>query len=112
MHPTRQSEAAVVRNEHGGGHVEYVGLWPGPDLAAAVSTALLDRADVLSGDRLPEMVRLTERGGHTWVTNFRADEITVDAGDGAVVLGDETVPGRDLAVVAGPAHGISVNLGR
>lgn len=99
-----------MRNEHGDGHVEYVGLWPGGDLAAAISTALLNRGDVPYGDRLPELVRLTERDGYTWVTNFRADEITADPGGGEFVLGNETVPGRDLAVVAGPAHEICMTV--
>lgn len=103
-------EPAVVRNAHGDGHAAYVGVWPEADLADAISVALLERAGLPVGDRLPERVRLTERDGHTWVTNFRADAVSVDIGSGTVVLGDEAVPGRDLVVVDGPAHEIGVDV--
>ena len=101
-------EPAIVRNDHGDGHVTYAGVWPGAELADALTTALLDRADVQFGDRLPENVRLTHRDGYTWVTNFRSDPVTIDFGDGSVVLGETTVPGRDLAVVDVPPHEIAV----
>ncbi|WP_129113899.1 beta-galactosidase [Halegenticoccus tardaugens] len=99
---------AVVRNAHGDGHATYVGVWPEADLADALTVDVLDRADVPICDRLPEDVRLSERDGHTWVTNFRTDAVSVDPGSNEIVLGEDTVPGRDLAVVAGPSHAITV----
>jgi beta-galactosidase len=102
-------EPAVVRNEHGDGHVAYVGVWPEVELADALSVALLERAGLPVGDQLPENVRLTERDGHTWIMNFRADAVSVDPGAAGIVLGGETVPGRDLAVVDGPAHEIEIS---
>ncbi|NGM69511.1 beta-galactosidase [Natronolimnobius sp. AArcel1] len=103
-------EPAIVRNAVGDGHVEYVGVWPEVDLADAISVGLLERAGVSFGERLPERVRLTERDGYTWVTNFGTDAVTVDAGSGTLVLGEETVPGRDLAVVDVPAHELEIDL--
>jgi len=72
---------------------------------------LLERADVPAADPLPDGVRLTERDGYTWVTNFGRDPVEVNAGDAAVVVGDATVPGRDVAVVEGPAHDVAVETG-
>ncbi|WP_276257093.1 beta-galactosidase [Halomontanus rarus] len=103
-------EPAIVRNASGDGHLTYVGVWPEDGLADAIVVALLERAALPVGERLPDRVRLTERDGHTWVTNFRADAVSIDPGSGSVVLGDESVPGRDLAVVDGPAHEIGVGV--
>lgn len=105
-------EPAVVRNDHGKGHVAYVGVWPEASLADALVVALLERADLPVTEQLPENVRLTERDGHTWITNFRAEDVSVDPGSGTIVLGEETVPGRDLAVVEGAAHEIEIRVER
>lgn len=103
-------EPAIVRNEHGDGHIAYVGIWPESDLGDAITTALLNRADVPFGDRLPELVRLTERDGYTWVTNFRSDPVDIDPGSGEVTIGDTTVAGCDLAVVDSPSSEIEVDI--
>jgi len=104
-------EPAIVRNDHGDGGVTYVGVWPESDLADALVADLLERAAVPAADPLPDDVRLTERDGYTWVTNFGRDPVEVDAGDAPVVVGDATVPGRDLAVVEGPAHDVVIETG-
>ena len=103
-----EDEPAIVRNDYCAGHVAYVGVWPGGELAAAVVDRLLDRAGVTAADRLPENVRLTHRDGYTWVTNFRPDPVEIDVDDEQVTLGGTTVPGRDIAVVDGPAHPVTV----
>jgi beta-galactosidase len=104
-------EPAIVRNDHGSGSVSYVGVWPGGDLADALVADLIERADVPAVDPLPDGVRLTERDGYTWVTNFGRDAVEVDAA-GDLVLGEATVPGRGLAVVEGATHEVSVDGGR
>lgn len=101
-------EPAIVRNDHGDGHVTYAGVWPEADLADMITTSLLERANVPFGDRLPEFVRLTERDGYTWIMNFQADPIEIDPGHGDPILGETTVAGRDLAVVDAPPHEIEV----
>jgi beta-galactosidase len=106
-----EGEPAIVRNDHGDGGVAYVGVWPGDDLADALTADLLERADVPAADPLPDDVRLTERDGYTWVTNFGRGPVDVDPGDGEIVLGDTTVAGRDLTVVEGPAHAVTVDRG-
>jgi len=84
-------EPAIVHNDHGEGAIAYVGVWPESDLADALVADLLERADVPAADPLPDGVRLTERDGYTWVTNFGRDPVEVNAGDAAVVVGDATV---------------------
>ncbi|ESP86796.1 beta-D-galactosidase [Candidatus Halobonum tyrrellensis G22] len=101
-------EPAVVLNDHEDGHVGYVGVWPEPELADAITTDLLERADVQFGDRLPDLVRLTERDGYTWVTNFGSKPIEISS-DADIVLGGPIVEGRDLSVVRAAPHEIEVN---
>ena len=105
-----EGEPAIVTSEHGSGHVSYVGVWPGADLADALTATVLDRAAVPAAERLPQNVRLTHRDGYTWVTNFRDEPLEVEVDEDRVTLGETTVPGRDVAVVDLPPHQISVSL--
>lgn len=103
-----EREPAIVRNDYGNGHVTYAGVWPEAELADAITTSLLERADVPFGERLPEFVRITERDGYTWVMNFKPDPIEIDPGNGTLVLGETTIGAHDLAVVGAPSHEIDV----
>ncbi|WP_435176700.1 beta-galactosidase [Halorussus sp. AFM4] len=91
---------AVTERELGAGAVTYCGVWPEPPLADALLADALDAAGVPRTDRLPESVRVAERDGYAWVTNFGSDPVEVDAPAGAAfVVGGETVEGFDVAVV-------------
>ncbi|MFC6823604.1 beta-galactosidase [Halopelagius fulvigenes] len=103
-----EGEPAIVRNDYGNGHAAYAGVWPEAELADAITTALLERADVPFGERLPEFVRLAERDGYTWVLNFRAEPLEIDPGNRTPTLGGTTVRGRDLAIVDAPPHEIDI----
>jgi len=100
-------EPAVVRGQHGDGGVSYVGVWPGTELADALVADLLERAGLPVRERLPERVRLAERDGYTWVLNFGADALGIET-DAEIVVGGADIPGRDLAVVAGPAGSVTL----
>ena len=95
-----EGRPAVVERDVDDGTVAYCGVWPEPDLADALVTQHLDAADVARTDRLPTAVRVTERDGYTWVTNFGSDavEVGVPAGTNFVV-GDPALDGFDVAVV-------------
>jgi len=101
---------AVTHNRVGDGTVTYVGLWPEADLADALVSDLLDRADVATTNRLPDGVRVAERDGLTWVGNFTEDGVTVDApADADFLLGDETVPSFDVSVLEAAASDLRVD---
>ncbi|MFB6073762.1 MAG: beta-galactosidase [Haloarculaceae archaeon] len=103
---------AVARNDRDGGTVWTCGAWPAPGLADDLVTTLLDEAGVAYTDRLPAGVRVAERDGHTWVTNFTGAPVTVDAPDGAEwVVGDRHVGAFDVGVVCAPAAPLSVTRG-
>ncbi|SFR67811.1 beta-galactosidase [Halogeometricum limi] len=91
---------AVTRNVTGDGSTVYCGVWPGADLADELVSGLLSRAGVETTHRLPDGVRVNERDGLTWVSNFTSDPVSVDApADATFVVGDETLDGFDAAVV-------------
>ncbi|MFC6825132.1 beta-galactosidase [Halopelagius fulvigenes] len=96
---------AIVRNAVGDGSVTYVGTWPDSDLAGAVVGDLLDRAGVETTDAFPAHVRVSRRGGLTWIANFGGDSMSVDApADAEWALGGSTVGPYDVAVTdADPA---------
>jgi beta-galactosidase len=102
-----EGEPAIVRNDHGSGSVAYVGVWPGADLADALVADLLETTGVPATDPLPDDVRVTERDGYTWVTNFGRESVETEV-DGDVVVGDSTVPGRDVVVVEGSVGDVTV----
>ncbi|WP_137289139.1 beta-galactosidase [Natronorubrum halophilum] len=90
---------AAVRNAAGEGCVVYCGVWPETDLANDLVRSLLDRAGVRRADPLPEGVRVAQRGGYTWVMNFRSDPIAVTVeSDASWRLGGSTVDPFDLAI--------------
>ncbi len=67
--------AAITHSTVGDGGVTYCGVWPETELADAVVTDLLDRADVAYTDRLPDGVRVARRTEATWLLNFTGDEV-------------------------------------
>jgi beta-galactosidase len=104
-----EGRPALLDNAVGDGSVSYCGVQPGDDLADAVVTDLLDRADVAHTERFPETVRVAERDGLTWVLNFGADPVAVDApADAEWVVGESAVPGYGASVVAAPAASVSL----
>ncbi|WP_440008221.1 beta-galactosidase [Halomicrococcus sp. SG-WS-1] len=91
---------AVVERDVGDGAVTYCGVWPEPELADALVSDALDAAGVRRTGRLPELVRVAERDGFTWVTNFGGDPVDVSVPAGTeFVVGGSTVDGFDVAVV-------------
>ena len=111
---------AIVANAVGDGRVTYCGVWPDPDLADALASALLDRAGIRYADRLPDGVRVGYRGGRTWVTNFTGDRLrlpgidpdslAVDDADRDAVdaaAGDGSEDSRADTAVVGP-YGVVV----
>ncbi|MFC6906606.1 beta-galactosidase [Halalkalicoccus tibetensis] len=101
---------AITANAVGDGHARYCGVWPGDSLADAIVSDLLADAGVpATAEPLPPRVRVVERDGLTWVTNFSDRELLVKPPDGASMLqGSETVPGYGLAVVDAPLTDVGV----
>ena len=102
--------AAAVRNDVGDASVVYCGVWPDADLADDLVQSLLARAGIAHCDCLPEGLRVGERGGLTWVTNFSSDRFRLEpAADVKWLIGDATVGAYDVAVADGRiADGLSV----
>ncbi|MDJ1433235.1 beta-galactosidase [Halostagnicola sp. A-GB9-2] len=102
--------AAITQNEIGDGCVTYCGVWPESELADALISTVLDRAEIPSTDEaLPTNVRAIERDGYTWVTNFSGEKITLDLPEHAsIIQGDRRVPEYDLAVLDAPVSSIQV----
>jgi beta-galactosidase len=93
---------AAVRNEVGDGTVVYCGVWPDEDLADDLVRPLLERADVDYCNRLPEGLRVGQRGDATWVTNFSGGRYRLDLeSDVDWLVGEETVGAYDVAVADG-----------
>jgi beta-galactosidase len=104
-----EGASAVVRASRGAGDVHYCGVWPTDDLADALVEAVLDEAGVERTERLPDGVRLSERDGTVWVTNFTDQPVTVDApADADWRLGGETVGAYEVSVVAAGLSALSV----
>ncbi|QSG04795.1 beta-galactosidase [Halapricum desulfuricans] len=102
-------QAAVVDAERGRGRVTYCGVWPGRELADALVGDLLERAGVTTHAPLPDGVRIAERDGHVWVTNFTDAPVSVDVPDGAAwVVGDERVGAYDVGVLEGTLGDVTV----
>ncbi|MFC4543222.1 beta-galactosidase [Halosolutus amylolyticus] len=101
---------AAVRNAVGDGSAVYCGVWPAADLADDLVRPLLERAGVSHSDRLPDGLRVCERGGWTWVTNFSSGRYRIAAGDVSWLVGDATVEAFDVAVADdGIVDGLSVD---
>jgi len=102
-------QPAIVDAERGEGRVAYCGVWPERELADAVVGEVLDRAGVASHPPLPDGVRIAERDGHVWVTNFSDSPVSVDApADATWVVGDGNVEAFDVGVVAGSLGDVTV----
>lgn len=102
-----EGRPAIVRNTVGNGHVTYCGVWPERLLAAALVSDLLDSAGVAHTARLPEGVRVAERDGLTWITNFTGEPVRVDS-DGDWIVGDSTVEPYGVGVIRAAATSIGV----
>jgi beta-galactosidase len=104
-----EGRPAVVRRTKGTGTVHYCGVWPERGLADALVGTVLDRAGVGHTDPLPDGVRLAERDGYVWVTNFTDESVTVTApGDADWIVGAKRVGAYDLAVVEADVSTLSV----
>jgi beta-galactosidase len=101
-------EPALLEHAVGSGSVTYCGVQPGRELADALATDLLERADVAHAERFPPAVRVAERDGLTWVCNFGTDAVTVDADGAEWVIGDRTVPAYGVSVAATDAPSVSL----
>ena len=94
---------AIVRNDNHEGGVTYVGTIPGYELAEALAGDLLDRADVAHTGPLPNGLRMGERDGRVWVTNFTEESFVVDHADGTA-----QVEPFDVVILDGAVEDISV----
>jgi beta-galactosidase len=102
-------EPAITRNDVDGGTVTYCGVWPDASLADDLVDSVLERAGVDTTDRLPDGVRVADRGGLTWVTNFTSDEYVVSVpDDDAFVVGDVALDAFDAVVVDVPLGDVSL----
>lgn len=99
---------AITRAERGSGSVTYCGVWPEEDLLDALITELLSRGSVDVGERLPAGIRLNERDGLTWVTNFTGERRNIDVADEDLLVGDETIEPYGVVVVSGPRSAVTV----
>ncbi|MBV0925406.1 beta-galactosidase [Halomicroarcula limicola] len=105
-----EGRTAVTRTDRGRGSVTYCGCWPTDRLADGLVTDLLGAANVAHTSRFPEGVRVAERNGYAWVTNFTSEELSLSAPtDAAFVVGGETVGAFDVAVVETPAATVSLD---
>ena len=106
----RAGRPAIAERAVGEGSAAYCGVWPEADLADALVTDLLDRADLAHTERLPDGVRLAERDSLTWVTNFTSEpiEVAVHDADPQWLLGDSTVEAYDVAIVHAPATSVTI----
>jgi beta-galactosidase len=104
-----EGRPAVVEAEHGHGTVAYCGVWPEAELANALTADLLERAGVDHLPDLPDGVRVAERDGYVWVTNFTSTSLSVDApADAEWVVGDAAVDGFDVSVLEASLADVSV----
>ncbi len=95
-----EGRPALTRNAVGEGHATYCGVWPERDLADALAIDLLESAGIEYVNRLPDGVRVGERDGQTWITNFTADPVTVDTpATSQWLVGNADVDGFDVGVV-------------
>ncbi|MFC6729166.1 Beta-galactosidase C-terminal domain, partial [Natronoarchaeum mannanilyticum] len=79
------------------------------ELADGDVVEVLDRAGVASHPPLPDGVRIAERDGHVWVTNFSDSPVSVDAPtDATWVIGDANVEAFDVGVVTGSVGDVTV----
>ncbi|WP_435195528.1 beta-galactosidase [Natronomonas sp. EA1] len=106
---TAAGKPALLEHAVGEGDVAYCGVQPGDDLADAVVTDLLDRAEVDRTDRLPPTVRVARRGDLTWVLNFGGDPVEAEVpADAEWVVGSETVPGYGVGVTDAPLSTVTL----
>ncbi|RKD88906.1 beta-galactosidase [Halopiger aswanensis] len=107
---TAADTPAITTNDVGDGRVRYCGIWPEDELADALVTDLLEDANVATTpEPLPANVRAIERNGYSWVMNFTGEERTLSLpANASVVVGSDTIPAYDLAVVDTPVTDLEV----
>jgi beta-galactosidase len=106
---TGSETPAIVDAERGQGTVTYCGVWPERGLADALAGDLLQQAGVEHHAPLPDGVRVAERDGYVWVTNFTGRPVAVDAEDGATwVVGSPTVESYGVGVVESDLGSVTV----
>jgi len=102
---------AVTRADRGDGAVTYVGVWPDESLATALVGDFLADAGVATTGPLPDNVRLSHRGGLTWVCNFTSDPVSADlSSDATWHLGDGDIDAFDVAVTDAAVADVTVDL--
>ncbi|WP_435317233.1 beta-galactosidase [Haloarchaeobius sp. TZWSO28] len=106
---TAAGNSAVTTTDRGDGQVTLCGVWPEADLADALVSDVLDAAGVARTHRLPDSVRVAERDGYSWVTNFGPDAVAIDAPeDTSFLVGSDEIGGYDVAVVEAAASDLTV----
>lgn len=93
-----EGQSAITQNAIEDGHATYCGVWPESDLADAIVSELLDSAEIEWSERLPDGVRIAERDGHVWITNFTGEPVRVDA-DGEWIVGDGEIEPFGVGVI-------------
>ncbi|SFK64779.1 beta-galactosidase [Halogranum rubrum] len=102
-----EAKPAIIRNEARRGTVTYVGVWPEAELANTIVGDALQTAGVTSTDVLPDGLRVAERDGHVWVTNFTSDAVTLDVPQGTPCHVGESKTERNDTVDVDP-FGVAV----
>lgn len=101
---------AITQTERDDGSVTYCGVWPGRDLADTLICDILSNAGIETSSRLPDGVRLNERDGVTWISNFTSDRYEVEVPEETdVVVGDRKLEAFDVAAVPESRSEVNVN---
>lgn len=89
--PAYAGVAAITRQRHGQGACVTIGPWGNPALHLAIFSDLLSQTG-LPHDLLPDGVRLTRRGGLTYLFNFNPHQAEV---------AEEAIPPHSVVIRAG-----------
>lgn len=99
---------AITHQERGNGSVTYCGVWPDAELLDVLVSNLLSRGGIEFGPQLPAGVRLNERDGLTWVTNFTSDRYEVDVPTKDIVVGERTLEPFDVVVTSATRPAVTI----
>lgn len=101
---------AITQHSVNDGTTVYCGVWPSNSLADKLIESLLGRAGVPHSDRLPDGVRVGQRGDTTWITNFSNSQVRIDPEiDVTWLTGTSTLDAYGVAVADQPVvDGLSI----